>query len=122
MSINRRTDKEAVVHIHKGILAEQRDICAMVTTTCCTWINTSVETETQLLRISEQATWLRKVTPPMRSFLMRTYLILIDLCLGDHGSKGHPDIGKYPAYNNGISPPGMLYSFKSFKGMFAAWH
>ena len=38
MSINRRTDKEAVVHIHKGILAEQRDICAMVTTTCCTWL------------------------------------------------------------------------------------
>ena len=84
MSINRRTDKEAVVHIHKGILAEQRDICAMVTTTCCTWINTSVETETQLLRISEQATWLRKVTPPMRSFLMRTYLILIDLNMHSH--------------------------------------
>ena len=91
----------------------------MVNTTCCTWINTSMETETQLLRITEQATWLRKVTPSIRSL---TYLILIDVCLGDHGSKGHPDIGNYPAYNSGISPPGMLYSFKSFKGMFAAWH
>ena len=40
----------------------------MVNTTCCTWINTSVETETQLLWITEQATWLRKVTPLMRSF------------------------------------------------------
>ena len=34
--------------------------------------------------------------------------------------KGTPDIKNFPAYNNHNSLPGMLYSLKSFKCMFAA--
>ena len=40
----------------------------MANTICCTWINTSGEVETQLHKITEQATWLMKVTASVRSF------------------------------------------------------
>lgn len=51
---------------------------AVTTTTCCTWIET-------LGKLS-QASWF-KLTPSTASSL--TYLILIGLGLGDHGSKVH---------------------------------
>lgn len=31
-----------------SLLAEQRGVCAVVNTTCCTWINTSRKAETQI--------------------------------------------------------------------------
>ena len=45
------------------LLAEQGGVCAVVNTTCCTWIDICREVETQLHKIIEQATWLKKVTP-----------------------------------------------------------
>ena len=42
------------------LLAEQGGVCAVANTTCCTWINTSGEVETQLHKITEQATWLKR--------------------------------------------------------------
>ena len=80
----------------------------MVNTTCCTWINPSGEAETRLCKTTEQATWLRKVTPSM--VLSLTYLILIGLGLRDHGSKCTPNIRDYLAYNNHSNLPGVLYS------------
>ena len=50
------------------LLAEQGGVYAVANTTCCTWINTSGKAETQLHKITEQATWLKKVTPSMGSF------------------------------------------------------
>ena len=41
------------------VLAEQGGVCAVVNTTCYAWINTSGEAETQLHKITEQATWLK---------------------------------------------------------------
>nr|XP_044611139.1 syncytin-A-like isoform X2 [Equus asinus]XP_044611140.1 syncytin-A-like isoform X2 [Equus asinus] len=49
-------------------VAEQGGVCAVANTICCTWINTSGEVETQLHKITEQATWLMKVTASVRSF------------------------------------------------------
>lgn len=40
----------------------------MANINCCCWINTSGELETQLCKITEQATWLKKVTPSEGSF------------------------------------------------------
>ena len=50
------------------LLTEQGDVCAMANTTCYTWIDTSEEAETQLHKISEQASCLKRVTPSMGSF------------------------------------------------------
>ena len=49
-------------------LAEQGSVCSVVNTTCCTWINSSGEVETQLQKITKQATWLKTVTPSVGSF------------------------------------------------------
>ena len=48
----------ALVHL----LAEQGGIRAMATTTCYTWINISEKVETQLHKITEQTTWLKKMS------------------------------------------------------------
>lgn len=40
----------------------------MANTICYTLMNTSGEVETQLHKIIEKASWLKKVTPKMRSF------------------------------------------------------
>lgn len=50
------------------LLAQQEGISAVAQTTCCTWINTSGKMETQLHKITEQATWFKKVIPSTRSF------------------------------------------------------
>ena len=84
----------------------------MIKTTCYTWINTSEEVVTQLLNITQQASWLKKVTPSTGS----TYLILIGL------GQVHPDIGNCPAHKSHSGLPAVLYSLKSFKGMFVAAH
>lgn len=55
--------------------------------TCCTYINISGKVETQLRKITEQANWLKKVTPSKGSSFD---LSLIGLGLGDHGYKVHP--------------------------------
>ena len=34
---------------------------------CCTWNNTSGKIEAQLCKITEQSTWLQKVSPPTRA-------------------------------------------------------
>ena len=39
------------------LLAERGSAWAVANTTCCTWVNTSEEVETQLHKIIEQATW-----------------------------------------------------------------
>lgn len=41
----------------------------MAYSTCYTWMKTSGEVETQLYKIIEQDTWLKKVTSSKRSFL-----------------------------------------------------
>ena len=71
-------------------------MCSMANTTCCTWIDTSGKVDTQLHKITEQATWLKKMTPSARSSL--TYLTLIGLGLRNHSPKCTPDTGDYPAY------------------------
>ena len=52
-----------------SLLAKQGGVCAVVNTACCTCINTPGEIETQLHKITEQATWLERVTPFNRVFL-----------------------------------------------------
>lgn len=47
------------------LLAKQGGVCAMVTTTWCTWIDNFGEIETQLHKKADQATWLKKVTSSM---------------------------------------------------------
>ena len=49
---------------------------------CGTWADTSGEVETQLPKITEQATWLKRVTSSW-------CLSLTGLGLRDHGSKAH---------------------------------
>lgn len=58
----------------------------MANITCCAWINISGEAETQLHKVTEQATWLTKVISSTGSFFD---LILVGLGLGDHGSEVH---------------------------------
>lgn len=45
-----------------NLLVEQ-GVCAVKNTTCCNWIKSSGEVEIQLSKITEQATWLKEVTP-----------------------------------------------------------
>lgn len=49
-----------------------------------------------------------------------TYLILIGLGLGDHGSEVHSRHGNDPTSNSHSNLPDALYSLKSFKCVFAA--
>lgn len=48
--------------------AVQEGICAVADTPCCTWINTAGDVETQLYKITNQAAWLKKVTPSTWTF------------------------------------------------------
>ena len=43
------------------LLAGQGGVCAVVNTSCCTWISASGEVETQLHKIREQAHWLQLI-------------------------------------------------------------
>ncbi|KAF4021733.1 hypothetical protein G4228_013551 [Cervus hanglu yarkandensis] len=43
------------------LLAKQGGVCVMANNTCCTYINTSGEVETQVNRILQKATWLQDV-------------------------------------------------------------
>ena len=43
------------------LLAKQGEVCVMANNTCCTYINTSGEVETQVNRILQKATWLQDV-------------------------------------------------------------
>ena len=43
--------------------AQHRGVCALDNTTCCAWINTSGEVDTQLHKITVQAAWLKKRIP-----------------------------------------------------------
>ena len=49
------------------LLAEQEGVCAVANTTCWTWVNTPGGAETQQYKITEQATWLNKVTLSTKS-------------------------------------------------------
>lgn len=82
---------------------EQGDLCAVANSTCPTWTDSSGQVETQLRKITEQASWLKRWF--LQHGLSLTYLILLGLGLGGHGSTCTPDIGNYPAYNNHSSPP-----------------
>ena len=68
-------------------LLAELGVRAMVNTTCCTRINTSGEVETQLYKITEQVSWLKKVTTSMGSFFDLTDFD--QLGLEDHGSEVH---------------------------------
>ena len=50
------------------LLGQPGGICAMASITCYTWIDTSMEGETLLHKITEQASWLKRVTPSLGSF------------------------------------------------------
>ena len=43
--------------VHDFLLAEQGGMCVMANNTCCTYINTSGEVETQVNKILQKATW-----------------------------------------------------------------
>ena len=66
------------------ILTEQQGVCVVANTTYCTQIDNSEEVETQLHKITEQATWVKKGTPSTGPL---AYLIFSGLGLGDYGSK-----------------------------------
>lgn len=68
------------------LLAKQGDVCAVAKSTCYTQINISREVDIQLHKITEQASWLKKVTSSKGSFFDLN-LSLIGLGLGDHGCK-----------------------------------
>lgn len=57
----------------------------MAKATCCSWVNTSGDAETQLCKITEQAILLKRRLLP-RSFSLN-YLTLIVLGFGDHRFK-----------------------------------
>uniref|UniRef100_A0A8C6DEC4 Uncharacterized protein n=1 Tax=Moschus moschiferus TaxID=68415 RepID=A0A8C6DEC4_MOSMO len=44
--------------VHDFLLAKQGGVCVMANTTCCIYINTSGEVETQVNKILQKATWL----------------------------------------------------------------
>ena len=50
------------------LLAEKGSICVVINTTFCTWFDTPGEVEIQLCKITEPATWLKKVVLSMGSF------------------------------------------------------
>lgn len=69
---------KVVLVIGKPLIVFQRSkvcVCATANTTCCTWINTSGEVETQLPKITKKATLFTKMSPSMWSFFN-----LFDLC------------------------------------------
>ena len=49
------------------LLAEQ-GVSMLCNTTCCTWTNPSGLVETLLYKITEQVSWLKKVTPSTGTF------------------------------------------------------
>ena len=86
-------------------------------TTCYLWINTSGKVESLLNKITEQATWLKKVIPSTRCFFYIWFWLI--WVVETIPPKGTPNVGKYPTYNNYGSLPDMLSSLKIFKCMFA---
>lgn len=96
------------------LLAEQEGVYAVANTTYRTWINTSGEVETQLYKITEQATWLKKVMPLVGSSF--------ELSDSDWFGFWGPWLrsGHYPVCKSHSNLPGTLYSLKSFKCVFAA--
>ena len=61
-----------------------------------TWINTSEEAEAQLCKVTEQATWLQKVTPSADSFF--DFFDFDRLGLGDDDSKVHSKYWKLSCF------------------------
>lgn len=72
-----------------GNLLAEWGVYAVANTTRCSWVDTSREVETQLQKITEQASWLNKVTPLMAVFLwlVRFWLVWV---LGNRAPKYTP--------------------------------
>ena len=87
------------------LLDEQGGVWVVANITCCTWINTSGEAETQLHKITEQATC--STSQWLQWGLSLTYLILTGL-------------GITLFINNHSNLPGVPHPLKSFKSMFTA--
>lgn len=63
------------------LLGQPGGVCALASITCYTWMDTSMEGETPLHKITEQASWLKRLTPSMGS--------LVGLSIVDHDSELH---------------------------------
>lgn len=76
--------------------------------TCCIWINSLGEVETQLHNVTEQAIWLKKVILSMESSFD-----LFDFdWFGSIAPKYTPNIGNYPVYSFHNNSPGVIFSQK----------
>ena len=69
------------------LLAEQGSVYALASTACCSMV-TSEEVETQLHKMMEQVSWLKKWLLQW-GLSFAYYLLLIVLGLGDHGFEVH---------------------------------
>lgn len=89
---------------------------------CCTWTDTSGQIETQL---QKEDHWTSQLSLE-NNFFNRVFFFFpliwfwLVWVLGTMGPKYTINTGKYLAYDNHSSLPGALYSFESFKCMFAA--
>lgn len=92
------------------LLGQPGGVCALASITCYTWMDTFMEGETPLHKITEQASWLKRLTPSMGSLVE-----YCGPCLNCILS-----IGDNPAYNNQSNPHGGLYFLRSFKFIFTA--
>lgn len=63
------------------LLGQPGGVCALPSITCYTWMDTSMEGETPLHKITQQASWLKRLTPSMGS--------LVGLSIVDHDSELH---------------------------------
>ena len=82
---------------------------------CCTWINTSGEGKTQLIRLLNKSRGLRKWLLRWGVFFFFLHSILIGLVLEDHSSKLHSRHWKLSLNNHS-----SLYFLKTFKCIFVA--
>lgn len=92
-----------------GYLLADWGVCAVATTTCCTWADTSGVAETWLHKITKKPVGLRKWL--LQSSLSLICWILTGL-LGTMAPNWTSDVGNYPAYNNHRSPWRTIFSQK----------
>ena len=91
----------------------------MANATCCAWIHTPKEVDTQLHKVTEQATWPKNATSQGLSW---TYLILIGLGLGGPWLQSSLQTLGLVLLHSHNNLPGVLYFLESFKCIFTATH
>lgn len=81
----------------------------MANTTCCTWLNASVEVEDQLYTTPEQETQIYKIVEQRKAIGVPLQLLWV---LGNMALKCTPNVGNNPASGYHNSLPGVLMSQK----------